>query len=200
MPLLDEAHRRGCRLNDLVLTAVAGAMAEVLRRRGEQPAELVVSVPISARRTATADHLGNQTGVVPLVIPTLSDQDARLERVSAESNARRGASRGTSAGPLGLVFRALGALGLFQVFIDHQRLVHTFVTNVRGPEVPVHFAGHRISRVIPAAVTPGNVGVCFDILSYAGGLVVTVVADPDLVAEQDQLTSLLAEEFADLLT
>ncbi len=53
MPLLDDAHRRGCRLNDLVLTAVAGAMAEVLRRRGERPAELVVSVPISARRAAT---------------------------------------------------------------------------------------------------------------------------------------------------
>jgi hypothetical protein len=101
---------------------------------------------------------------------------------------------------MGLVFRALGALGIFQVFIDHQRLVHTFVTNVRGPEASLHFAGHRISRVIPAAVTPGNVGICFDILSYAGSLVVTVVADPDLVAEQDQLTSLLAQEFADLLT
>ena len=199
-PLLQDAHRRGCRLNDLVLAAVTGAMAEVLRRRGEQPGELVVSVPISARRTATAGHLGNQTGVVPLVIPTLSDQDARLGRIMAESNARRGPSRGASAGPMGLVFRALGALGIFQVFIDHQRLVHTFVTNVRGPEASVHFAGHRISRVIPAAVTPGNVGVCFDILSYAGGLVVTVVADPDIVAEQDQLTSLLAEEFADLLT
>ncbi len=133
------------------------------------------------------------------MIPTLSDPDARLERISGESNARRGASRGNSAGPLGLVFRALGALGLFQVFIDHQRLVHTFVTNVHGPEAPVYFAGHRISRVIPAAVTPGNVGVCFDILSYAGGLVVTVVADPDLLPEQDQFTSLLVKEFADLV-
>ena len=42
--------------------------------------------------------------------------------------------------------------------------------------------------MIPVAVTPGNVGVCFDILSYAGDLVVTVVADPDVVAEQDLLT------------
>ena len=200
MPLLENANQRGCKLNALVLTAVTGAMAEVLRRRGEQPAELVVSVPISARRSATADHLGNQTGVVTLAIPTLADQDARLERIMAGSDARRGASRGTSAGPMGLVFRALGALGIFQIFSNHQRLVHTFVTNVRGPEVPVLFAGHRIARMIPAAVTPGNVGVCFDILSYAGGLVVTVVADPDVLPEQDQLTRLLAEEFARLLT
>jgi hypothetical protein len=100
---------------------------------------------------------------------------------------------------MGLVFRAMGALGIFQVFIDHQRLVHTFVTNVRGPPAPVHFAGHPITTVIPLAITPGNVGVCFDILSYAGGLVVTVVADLAIVPEQDLLTSVLAEELARLL-
>ena len=73
------------------------------------------------------------------------------------------------------------------------------MTNVRGPQAPVHFAKHPITTLIPLAITPGNVGVCFDILSYAGTLVVTVVADPDLVPEQDLLTSLLADEFADLL-
>jgi diacylglycerol O-acyltransferase / wax synthase len=199
MPLLEVAHRRRCKLNDLVLVAVTGALAAILRLRGEQPSELVVSVPISARRTATADQLGNQTGVVPLAIPTLSDQDARLRRIAAMSHSRTGMTRGASAGPMGLVFRAMGALRIFQVFIDHQRLVHTFVTNVRGPQAPVHFAGHPITTVIPLAITPGNVGVCFDILSYAGSLVVTVVADPNLVPEQDLLTSLLAEELAQIL-
>jgi diacylglycerol O-acyltransferase / wax synthase len=201
MPLLEVAHRRGCKLNDLVLVAVTGALAAVLRRRGEEPGELVVSVPISARRTAaTASQLGNQTGVVPLAIPTLSNQDARLQRIGAMSHSRSPVGRGTSAGPMGLVFRAMGALGIFQVFIDHQRLVHTFVTNVRGPQAPVHFAGHPITTVIPLAITPGNVGVCFDILSYAGGLVMTVVADPDILPEQEQLTSLLAEELDHLQT
>jgi len=199
MPLLEVAHRRRCKLNDLVLVAVTGALAAILDLRGEEPSELVVSVPISARRAATADQLGNQTGVVPLAIPTLSDQDARLRRITAMSHSRTGVTRGTSAGPMGLVFRAMGALGIFQVFIDHQRLVHTFVTNVRGPQAPVHFAGHPTTTVIPLAITPGNVGVCFDILSYAGRLVATVVADPDIVPEQDLLTSLLAEEFAQLL-
>jgi diacylglycerol O-acyltransferase len=198
-PLLEVAHRRGCKLNDLVLVAVTGALAVVLRQRGDEPSELVVSVPISARRSATANQLGNQTGVIPLAIPTLSDQDGRLRRITAMSHSRIGVPRGTSAGPMGLVFRAMGALGIFQVFIDHQRLVHTFVTNVRGPQAPVHFAGHTISTVVPLAITPGNVGVCFDILSYAGTLVVTVVADPDIVPEQDLLTSLLTEELDHLL-
>jgi len=198
-PLIESAHRRGSKLNDLILVAVTGAIAGVLRVRGELPGELVVSVPISARRTATTAHLGNQTGVAPLAIPTLADQDERLRRITALSSARRGAARGTSAGPMGGVFRALGALGVFQFFIDHQRLVHTFVTNVRGPEAVVHFAGHPIEAVIPVAVTPGNVGVCFDILSYAGRLVVTVVADPDVLVEQDLLTRLLADALGQLL-
>jgi diacylglycerol O-acyltransferase len=192
-------HSLGCTVNDILLTAVAGAMAGTLERRGERPTELVVSVPISLRRGTTADTLGNQTGVVPLRIPTLTDQRARLRRVVAMSHARGAGTRGTSAGPMGLMFRALGALGLFQVFIDHQRLVHTFVTNVRGPDERVLFAGHEISAVIPVAVTPGNVGVCFDVLSYAGRLVVTVVADADILPEQERLTSLLADELTHLL-
>jgi hypothetical protein len=198
-PLLGQAHRRGCTLNDLVLVAVTGAIADVLARRGEDPGQLVVSVPISARRTTTVDQLGNQTGVRPLAIPTLADQDARLRSIIAVSKARPGAPRGSSAGPMGGVFRALGALGIFQVFIDHQRLVHTFVTNVRGPQTLVHFAGRPISRVIPVAITPGNVGVCFDILSYAGRLVTTVVGDPDIVPDQDLLTQLLDDEFTHLV-
>ena len=198
-PLLESAHRRTSTLNDLMLTAVTGAMAGVLRLRGERPDELVVSVPVSARRTATVAHLGNQTGVAPLAIPTLADQGERLRCITAMSSARRAAARGTSAGPMGLVFRVLGALRLFKPFIDHQRLVHTFVTNVRGPETVARLAGHPIVEIVPVAVTPGNVGVCFDILSYAGGLVMTVVADPDVVPEQDLLTSLLTEELDRLL-
>ncbi len=61
------------------------------------------------------------------------------------------------------------------------------------------FAGHDVVTVVPVAVTPGNVGVSFENLSYAGQLVVTVVADPDVVGEQDLLTSRLKEEFSHLV-
>jgi hypothetical protein len=159
----------------------------------------MVSEPISARTSATVGELGNQTGVVVLPIITDLDRDARLRSISALSASRRGQNRGTSAMPMGLAFRALAALGVFQFFIDHQRLVHTFVTNVRGPTAPMTFAAHEVMAVMPVAVTPGNVGLSFDILSYAGQLAVTVVADPDVVGEQDLLTSLLEEEFAHLM-
>lgn len=100
---------------------------------------------------------------------------------------------------MGLAFRVLGRIGLVQPFIDSQRLVNTFVTNVRGPAASLAVAGHRVEAVIPIAVNPGNVGVSFDVLSYAGQLVVTIVADPDVVPDQDLLTSLLSDELAALL-
>jgi hypothetical protein len=159
----------------------------------------VVSVPVSSRRSAIADQLGNQTGVAALSIPTIPDRDARLRRIADMTRNQKAHPRGSSGAPLGVVFRGLARLGIFQPFIDHQRLVHTFVTNVRGPETPVRFAGHEILTLIPVAVTPGNVSVCFDVLSYGGRLRVTVVVDPDLVPEADVLTHLLAEELSDLL-
>jgi WS/DGAT/MGAT family acyltransferase len=198
-PLAETAHTRGCTVNDVLLTAVAGAMGEVLRARGELVTEIVASVPISSRRATTVERLGNETGVLPLTLPLVTDTSERLRRIALVTKARRTASRGSSAGPLGLAFRSLAAVGAFKAMIEHQRLVHTFVTNVRGPAEALSLAGHRVTSVVPIAITPGNVGVSFDILSYAGTLVLTVVADPGVVPEQDALTAAIERELASLL-
>ncbi len=197
-PLVRTAHQRGCTVNDLLLCAVSGALGEVLHDRGELLSELVASVPVSQRPSATADRLGNQTGVLPLALPLSPDRDERLRRITALTSAARGPGRGASAGPLGLAFRTLAALGVFQLFIDHQRLVHTFVSNVRGPSTPLSFAGHRVSSITPVAVTPGNVGVSVEALSYSGRLVVTVVADPALLPDPEAVAARVGAELAAL--
>jgi hypothetical protein len=65
--------------------------------------------------------------------------------------------------------------------------VTTFVTNVRGPGRPMSFLGSRVLALLPMSVAPGNVTVAFTALSYAGVLVVTLVADPDRVPDLDLL-------------
>jgi WS/DGAT/MGAT family acyltransferase len=197
-PVRGLAHASQGTVNDVLVTAIVGAFSALLHRRGESPGALIVSVPISGRRTTTADRLGNVTGVVPLTLPTTSDPRERLARTAAISRARRSGHRASSAGPMGLVFRALGRLGLFQLFIDHQRLVNTFITNVRGPDHILSLGGHRIVEIVPVAITPGNVAVTFDILSYAGQVCITIVSDPDLVPDASVLVDLLGEELHDL--
>jgi diacylglycerol O-acyltransferase / wax synthase len=179
----DAARAHGASVNDVVVTAVTGALVELLARRGESVAELVVSVPVSRRAQGEAGSLGNSTGVVPVRVPAVPDAATRLAALVAERDRVRGSARGGSAAVLTPAFRGLAAVGAFQAFVDHQRLVHTFVTNVRGPAHRMSVAGAEVVAVLPVAVNPGNVAVSFDVLSYAGTLAVTLVCDPGLVPE-----------------
>ena len=83
--------------------------------------------------------------------------------------------------------------------MDHQRLVNSFVTNVHGPATPWNFCGCTVSRLVPVAVTPGNVAVTFDVLSYAGTLGITVVTDPEVVPDDTPLTTHLLEGLTSLV-
>jgi len=197
--VVDAAHRDGVTVNDLVLTAVTGALATVLQRRGESPRALVLSIPVSSRRATTATDLGNRVGVLPLRVPLIPRRADRLSHIARLTRTWRTGARGESAAPMAAGFRLLAAFGLFQPFIDHQRFVNTFVTNMQGPEKMIDIAGRRVLEVIPVAVVPGNVGVAFDALSYADQLVVTMVADPALLPDQDRLTAELAAELKHLV-
>ena len=192
------AHAADGTVNDVVLAAVAGALMRLLAERGERPGSLVVSVPVSDRVATDPDHLGNRTGVRPVRIPLIADDQTRLRAVVDITRAAAGSPRASSSGPLGVAFRLLARLGLFGWFVDHQRLVDTLETNLRGPAERLHLGGHPVRAVIPMAVSPGNVGVSFDVLSYAGTLGITIVADPDVVPDLDQLTRLLSEALARL--
>ena len=109
----------------------------------------MVSVPVSGRSSAAADRLGNNTGVRPIAVPTLADDNARLAEIISLTRTSRELARASSAGPLGLAFRTLSRLGLFQTFIEHQRLVHTFESNMRGPTEPLSLVDTEYQRWCP---------------------------------------------------
>lgn len=187
------AHRCGGTVNDALLSAVMGALGTVLTRRGNHVDKLVVSIPVSTRRSTTAAHLGNSTGVMPVALPTGGNPRSRLTRIAAITRAHKKSV--TSATP---IFRMLTMLGIANWFMNHQRLVHTFVTNVRGPDHPMCLGGAPIVGLIPLSATTGNVTVAFAALSYADTFTITVVADPDHVPDLLVLTEALQAEL-DLL-
>lgn len=185
------ADRHSATVNDVLLTAVTGAMESVLRARGEHPPALVISVPVSARSATTAADLGNQVGVMPVRVPMVEPAKTRLRQVAALTRTRKTTSRGSSAALVGPVFRLLAALGLLRWFVDRQRLVNSFLTNIRGPAGPVSFTGMDVHEVVPVTVTAGNVTVAFAALSYAGRLTIAVVVDPDRVPDLTSVTDAL---------
>ncbi len=183
-PLHDVARAHGASINDAVLAAVASGLHAVLATRGEDPdVVLRASVPVSLRGGAGADGAaGNRVGVLLVPLP-LGEPDTvrRMERIAAATAAEK--VRARDAGPLVVLTSTLGAR-LALPLMRRQRLVSVFVTNVRGPAVPLSLAGARLLEAYPAAPIAGNVTLGVGVLSYAGALGLGVVADaaswPDL--------------------
>lgn len=190
------AHRYGGTVNDAVLAAATGALHRLLSSRGEAVDRLVVSIPVSARRPGAGPQLGNQVGVVPVDLPAAGDPRDRIAETARITRAGKAAAaeRGSSAFIVGSLFRGLKALGLLRWVIDRQRLVNTLVTNVRGPDAPVHLAGTPVEAVIPLTVVTGNITVGFAVLSYLGRLTVVVNADSDACPDLDVLITALEEQ------
>ena len=194
----DLAHGRGATVNDVVLTAVAGALRRLLLARGERLDDVVVSVLV-APSTAGGGGAGNRAGVMPVRLPTGGDPEQRLRAVAASTRSRKHSTqRGASAVLVAPLFRLLAALGMLRWFIDHQRMVTTFVTNLPGPRDPVRLAGLPVVDMHAVSLTTGNVTVAFAVLSYGGTLTVTVAADPDHLGDLDLLVAALDDEFRQL--
>ena len=186
-PVIGLAHQNGATVNDVILSAITGALHLLLAERGEHMPAFVVSIPVSSRPQVGHGELGNQSGVVPVLLPASGAFDDRLAAVARTTRAVKGHQRGASTALLGPFFRVLATMGIYQRFIDHQRLIHTFVSNLKGPETVEAVLGCPITGIIPLSVATGNVTVAFTALSYAGSLVITISADPDNCPDLDRL-------------
>ena len=190
-PLRAVAHDNGATINDVVLASVAGALRELVVRRGEPVPALVASVPVARRTTTTAADLGNRLGGMLVRLPLSLDHAERLHLTAAETRTRKDTPGDLLVGP---VFRAMSALRLTRWFVSHQRMVTTFITDLRGPASPLTFLGRTVLEILPISHLTGNVTTTFAAMSYDGTLAITVTADPDACPDLDDLAELLQAE------
>ena len=171
-------------VNDVVLAVVAGGLRDLLVHRGEPVDGLVLlaAIPVSLHRQAPGQARGNLDGgmVVPLPIGE-PDPAVRLRLIAADTMQRKRMPRPPLfAGILGVaaVQRAVART------MTRQRRANIYVANVPGPPVRLHLAGAPLDEVFPVVPIMGNIGLGIGVLSYAGQLTFTAVADragfPDL--------------------
>jgi diacylglycerol O-acyltransferase / wax synthase len=186
----DVAHTAGATVNDVVLAAVAGGLRDVLVARGEPVDDLVlrISVPVSLhRRPRTANGNLDAPMIVPVPVGE-SDAARRLRRIAADSALRRARVRPpVFTGLLG----ARPAQRLILRLMRRQRLVNAYVANVVGPTEPLRLMGARLLEIFALVPITANVTLGVGVISYAGQLNLTVVADqaswPDLTVFVDGL-------------
>ena len=188
------AHAHDASINDVMLVAVGGALDKLLAHRREHVDPFVISVPVSGRSQGSAGALGNQVGVMPVAVPASGEATTRLEAVAAATRAHKARIRGASAALLVPAFRALGTLHVLRWGVNHQHLVHSFATNLRGPDSPVSFLGATVNTIVPLNLLAGNVAVAFAVMSYSGSVTLTLTVDPDVIPDIDVLVNGLRQE------
>jgi diacylglycerol O-acyltransferase / wax synthase len=153
---------------------------------------------VSARQADTGGQLGNQVGVMPVTVPADGDPGTRVSRVAAVTQDRKLQGRGTSAALLASGFLLLARAGMLRWFLDRQHIIHTLVTNLRGPGERLTVAGAPVRALIVIPAIAGNVTVTFGVLSYAGTLRITVLSDPAGMPDAAALATALRAELDSL--
>ncbi|GAA4672842.1 wax ester/triacylglycerol synthase family O-acyltransferase [Pseudonocardia yuanmonensis] len=172
------AHAHGGKVNDALLSAVAGGLRELLLSRGE-PVEGVVLkafVPVSLHHEDVGRERGNQDAMLIAPLP-IGEPDAgrRLRLIARETAELKGIthSPGVNALPIGWLQRTAWRLA------PHQRYMNVSITNVPGPPKPLFMAGAPLLEVVPIVPISANLTLGVGALSYAGLFTVIAVADRD---------------------
>jgi len=202
-PLRRQAKTLGVRVNDLLMTALAGAFSRQLHHTSaELPEEqnLRISVPVNLR-SGKGRSLGNHFGLVLLDLPVgVSNPQTRLrlvaERMTAlkESPQARATMLGLAAAghlPVPLERKLVDRIGSKSVAV---------VSSLPGPRRQVRIGGALMRNLVFWPPQSGGIGMGLSFFSYAGRLSFGVSADLALLPSPRGLLEALRSELEELQT
>jgi WS/DGAT/MGAT family acyltransferase len=184
------AHAAGVTVNDLLLTAVSGALRAHLARTDGHAPDVRAIVPYNIRPLdqPLPPELGNKFGLVFLSLPvSVDDAVERLLEQRRRMNAIKHSAEGVVS------FRVLDLVGytpytVEQVIVDLFAAKGTAVmTNVAGPRQPVFLAGREVRGTIGWPPESGNLGLGVSIISYNGNVTLGLMSDAGLVPDPGAL-------------
>ena len=196
-------------VNDVVVALASSALRSWLIGRDELPAEpLLAMVPVSVRSRKEGNVVGNRVSTMIVPIPTVEpDPRRRLELVSAALQSTKQRHRALPATLLedanefippplfGTTSRVIAGLGARAPFEPPCNVV---ISYVRGPQMPVFWAGTPVDATYPVSPILDGVGLNFTVLSYRGNLDFGIVADREQVSEPWELIEGLHTALAEL--
>jgi len=173
----DVAHESGGKVNDVLLTVIAGGLRGLLLSRGEAVEGLVmrIYVPVSLRQGQYAGARGNRISQMAVPLPVWEPDPRRRLRLIRAETARRKARARPSVGALPFT----GIAGRLALKLVQRQRVNVESADLPGPPVPMYLAGTRILELFPLLPLIGRVSLGVGALSYAGQLNLGVVADKD---------------------
>jgi WS/DGAT/MGAT family acyltransferase len=196
-------HRTGTTVNDVLVAALAGALATYqVDHGGSPPMDLPTMVPVNVRPLdePVPRELGNKFALVLFTLPSgLGTPFARL----AETKRRMDAIKHSPEAVLtfGLI-RGIGRTGkdLERYLVDFFANKATGVTtNVPGPPTPRYLAGTRITSMLGWAPESGDQTLGTSIFTYAGNVHVGFKVDAGVIPHPEELLVAFRSELDALL-
>jgi diacylglycerol O-acyltransferase / wax synthase len=190
------------RINDVLLSCVAGALGSYLRSHGDEITgqQIRAMVPVNLRPADKAWQLGNRFGLVPLLLPIgIAHPIHRLHAVRA-----RMAELKASYQPL-LAYAVLSVAGVLvkpaqDALLDlFARKATAVMTNVPGPRERLSFCGSELEQTMFWVPQSSHIGMGVSILSYGGAVQFGLMTDAALCDEPQAVVDRFAPEFEQLL-
>jgi WS/DGAT/MGAT family acyltransferase len=199
----------GATVNDVIVTIVAGALRKYLQAKGELPqASLVAGAPINVRTESDRGTGGNLVSMMTLTIYTdIADPLERLHQVHDECVSSKEYSNAIGARTLTDLTQtipprvaALGFRAASQTMLmtGATSPINTIISNVPGPQVPLYLCGARLVCSAGCGPILDHMGLFHAVLSYQGGISVTVTACRDMLPDPAFYSECIGESFAEL--
>ena len=195
----------GGSLNDVVLTVVTGAVRRFLERRQVDPERIHfrVMAPVSVRSESEHGKLGNRVSAWMVDLPIAeADPIHQLQAISRRTAELKESKNALGAEMLTQVAEWTPSTLLALGARNATRLLpfNMVVTNVPGPQFPMHLFGARMLECYPHVPLTENLGLGIALMSYDGKLFWGLNADYDLVPDLPAFTAALGASFAELLS
>jgi WS/DGAT/MGAT family acyltransferase len=200
----------GCKVNDVFLAIVGGAMRKYLLAKDDLPDKtLTAMAPISVRAKDEKGDMGNQVAAMVAPLGThIADPAERLAFVhskTANSKAMTeavGARNMTEASKVApALWMSLGAQLYTRLGLANRGVAPMFstvVTNVPGPPVPIYSTGARLESMMGLLCLTDGMGLGHTVQSYVDEATVTFTACRDLLPDPELYAQCLQDSFDEL--
>jgi WS/DGAT/MGAT family acyltransferase len=174
------AATRDAKINDVVLAICSGALRRYLRDHGGLPSEpLLAAVPISLREPGNTEYTTQATMARVSLATDIANPVRRLCAIrDAATAAKSTTDRAKAILPtdfpsFGMPWMLHGLASIYgQTKLANliPPLANVVISNVAGPQLPLYFAGARMTRYWPLSIVQHGLGVNITVESYAGAL------------------------------
>jgi WS/DGAT/MGAT family acyltransferase len=188
----------GGTVNDVLLTAVSGALGRYLHTRGEPAGGLDFRavVPVNLRPLDEKPKMGNAFGLVFLSLPVgIADPLDRMFELKKRMDAIKGTPEAIVA------FGILAGIGISTSQVQ-DIVVKIFgmkatavMTNVPGPREVRYLAGKAIDGLMFWVPQSGKLGLGVSIMSYNNEVLLGVATDAGLVPDPETIITAFHDEF-----